>query len=95
MLEGVPLALGGEAAAHILDDHHVAARRALLPKRSAVVLVVGGARQQNRILALRNGPVDVGPQGYAVARLHGHSALDNDLRRNSRGRRLGARRGGR
>ncbi len=46
VLEGVPLALGGVAAAHILDHDHEAARDSLAREVGAAVLVVGCALEQ-------------------------------------------------
>ena len=55
VLEGVPLALGGVAAAHVLHHDHEAAPRRRDGEIGAVVLVVGRALQEDRILAVAGG----------------------------------------
>ena len=47
VFEGIPLALGGVAAAHILHDDQVAARGSCAAKVGCVVLVIGRALQQD------------------------------------------------
>ena len=86
VFEGIPLALGGVAAAHILHDDEVATRRGGAAKVGCVVLVIGRALQQRRVFAIARGVVDVRTQGDAVAGLHGDAAFDRDVRRLARGR---------
>ena len=79
VLEGVPLALGGVAAAHVLHDDHVAARDGLAANRRRCPCrrACAGA---GREFAVAGGTVDVGVEGDAVAGLHGDVALDDDFR---------------
>ena len=81
VLEGVPLAVGGVAAAHILHHHHEAARNCLGRKFSGSVLVVGGPLQKHRERTLADWAIDVGLERDAVARLHRDVVLEEDLRR--------------
>jgi hypothetical protein len=73
--ERVELPLRIEAAPHVLPDHHVAGCGQGAGLAAAAAPVVRRALQQRREAALGRGPVDVGHQRHAVARLH----LDADL----------------
>ena len=79
VLEGIPLALGGIAAADILNDDEVSACGGAAAEFSTVVLVVGGALKERGELAFADGVIDVCPEGYAIAGLHGDAALDGDV----------------
>ena len=81
VFEGIPLTLGGVAAAHILHNHQVATRGSLAGEVGGAVLVVGCALEQRWVFALAGWAVDVGTQGDAVAGLHGDALLDHDLDR--------------
>ena len=80
VLEGVPLAFAGVAAAHILHYHHEAALHCLLRKVRRVVLVVGRALQQHGKRPIARGPVNIGIERDAVACLHRDVALGHFLR---------------
>ena len=79
MLEGIPFAFGGIAAAHILRHYHEAAQCAHATKGGGVALVVGCAGEQHREASVACGAIDVGEEGDAVAGLHGNVALDVDV----------------
>ena len=87
VLEGVPLAFGGVAAAHILDDDEVTTRRGGEAEGGGV-LVVGRALRRTGYCH-RRGVVDVGIQSDTVAGLHGDAVFYGDagvLARRQRGR---------
>jgi hypothetical protein len=86
VLEGVPLALGGVPTAHILHHHHVAARNRLPGKVRGAILVIGRSLQKHGEVSLAGRPVDVGPERYAVARLHSDIALHLNARNSWSGR---------
>ncbi len=79
MLEGVPLAVGSVAAAHVLNDDDVSFCRRLEAKGRSAALVVRGALQQHRELAIRLRPVDVGAQNDAIAHRDRHTAFRRHL----------------
>ena len=70
VLEGVPLALGRVAPAHIFKYDHISARRALQAKINAVVLVVRRALQQDRKFSVGLGPKDVRLERDAIMHFH-------------------------
>src|SRR6476661_10837052 len=77
MLEGVPLAVGGVAAAHVLNDDDISSRRSFEAKSNSTALVVGRALQQHRELAVHVRPVDIGAQNDAIAHLDGQATFCN------------------
>ena len=81
VLEGIPLALRGVAAADILDDDEVATQGGATAEFNAVVFVVGRALEECGEFSIARRVVDVCAEGDAVAGLHGDSALDGDIGR--------------
>ena len=79
VLERVPLAFGGVAAAHVLKNDHKAARSALQAEIHAIVFVIRRALQQHRELAVGGGTVNIGSKRHAIAHLHGDIPLICDL----------------
>jgi hypothetical protein len=78
VLEGVPLALGGVAAADVLSDDHEAVLDGFGAKGGEAVLVVGGADEEDVEGTITGGAVDVGEEGDAVAGFHGDVFFDDD-----------------
>ena len=79
VLEGIPLALGGVAAADVLHDDEVSAGGGGAAEFGGVVLVIGRALEEDGIFAIAGGMVDVGVEGDAVAGLHGDAVFYGDV----------------
>ena len=89
MLEGVPLALGGVAAADVLSDDHEAVLDGFGAEGGETVFVVGGADEEDVEGTITGGAVDVGEEGDAVAGFHGDVFFDDDGGRDDVGCGLG------
>ena len=86
VLEGIPLAFGGVAAADVLHYDEIATRGGGEAEGSGIVLVVGRALKKRGIFAVTGGVVDVGVEGDAVAGLHGDAVFYGDVGVFARGR---------
>src|SRR5689334_12419092 len=75
VFEGVPLAFGGIASAHVLNDDDVSARRASKTHAYFIVFVVGSPLQEHRKFAIGFGTEDVGVKSYAVTHFYGNVVL--------------------
>src|SRR5580658_5510111 len=79
MKKGVPAAIRGVAATHILQEDDVAARCGALGKIDVITprgAAVGSALEEDRKLAFRIRTKDVSAKGDAVAHSHGDIAFD-------------------
>ena len=74
--ERIELALGVEAAPHVLPDHHVTGGGQAAGLPDAPFPVVGRSLEQRGVAAVGLGAIDVGHEGDAVARLHLYADLD-------------------
>ena len=79
MFEGVPLAVGGVTATHILNDDDVSSGRRLEAKSHSSALVVRRALQQHGKLPCHDRPVNVGAKNDAIAHRDGHTAFRRDF----------------
>src|SRR5208337_341547 len=77
--EGIPVALRGVAATHILDHHDVAARGGRVCEIDAPAeFVVGSAPEEDGKFSVGVGAIDIGAKRNAIAHFHENVALDFD-----------------